>query len=42
MGMIRRPVNKAKSAKKFRRHVAHTKAANIPSRGVINRGGQRM
>lgn len=40
--MKRRPLNKAKSAKKFRKDVQYTKAANIPSRRAIMRGGQRM
>lgn len=40
--MKRRPLNKSKSAKKFRRDVKYTKAANMPSRHVIMRGGQRM
>lgn len=40
--MKRKPLNKAKSAKKFRKDVQKTKAANIPSRYTIQRGGQRM
>lgn len=40
--MKRKVLNKAKSAKKFRRDTKYTKAANVPSRHVIMRGGQRM
>lgn len=40
--MKRKPLNKAKSAKKFRRDVQYTKAANMPSKHTIMRGGQRM
>lgn len=40
--MKRRPLNKKSSAKKFRKDVSKTKAANIPSRKTIMRGGQRM
>lgn len=40
--MKRRPLNKVKSAKKFKQQVSKTKAANIPSRRSISRGGQRM
>lgn len=42
MSMYRKPVNKSGSAKHFRHNVAHTKAANLPSRRSIMRGGQRM
>lgn len=42
MGTFRKPLNKGSSAKKFRRDVSHTKAANVPSRRGIMRGGQRM
>lgn len=40
--MFRRPVNKKSSAKRFRKNVSKTKAANVPSRRGIMRGGQRM
>ncbi len=40
--MKRKPVNKVKSAKVFRHNVSKTKAANMPSRYTIMRGGQRM
>jgi len=40
--MKRKPLNKSRSAKEFRRAVKYTKAANVPSRYVIMRGGQRM
>lgn len=40
--MKRKPLNKGKSARKFRKDVSRTKAANVPSRHVIMRGGQRM
>jgi hypothetical protein len=40
--MKRKPLNKAKSARKFKKHVQYTKAANIPSKRTIQRGGQRM
>lgn len=40
--MKRRPLNKSKSARKFRHDVQYTKAANVPSRHIIMRGGQRM
>lgn len=40
--MKRYPVNKSRPARKFRKAVSTTKAANIPSRHVIMRGGQRM
>mgnify|MGYP003325855938 CR=1 FL=1 len=36
----RKPVNKHKSAKKFRRDMAHTKAANMAPPPM--RGGYRM
>ncbi|QXP08544.1 MAG: hypothetical protein [Arizlama microvirus] len=42
MGTFRKPVNKSQSARKFRKNVSKTKAANIPSRKVLMRGGQRM
>jgi len=42
MGTFRKPVNKGSSAKKFRHNVSKTKAANLPSRHVLMRGGQRM
>lgn len=38
--MKRMPVNKHKSASKFRRQVSHTKAANIASGPM--RGGWRL
>lgn len=38
----RKPLNKVKSAKKFKKQVSKTKAANLPSRRIIQRGGQRM
>lgn len=37
--MYRRPVNKAKSAAKFRRNTRRTKGANI---GAVLRGGIRL
>lgn len=40
--MKRSPVNKSNSAKTFRKNVSKTKAANIPTRRVLMRGGQRM
>lgn len=40
--MKRKPLNKKASARKFRKDVQYTKAANIPSRKTIQRGGQRM
>lgn len=40
--MRRRPVNKKSSARKFRKNVSKTKAANLPGRRGISRGGQRM
>lgn len=42
MSTKRRPLNKAKSAHKFRKAVGKTKAANVPSKRTIMRGGQRM
>nr|QJB20917.1 MAG: hypothetical protein [Microvirus sp.] len=38
--MKRRPLNKSRSARKFRKAVKYTKAANLPRK--ITRGGQRM
>lgn len=43
--MKRKPVNKAKSAKEFRRNVSHTKAANVRSSSQpqnVMRGGWRL
>lgn len=38
--LSRSPVNKFKSAKRFKGHVGHTKAANLPV--VPMRGGWRL
>ena len=38
--MVRKPVNKPKSAKEFRRNVGKTKAANVKSGPM--RGGIRL
>lgn len=38
--MYRHPVNKAKSASKFRRQAGKTKALNL--RNPVNRGGIRL
>lgn len=40
--MKRFSVNKAKSAKKFRRNVGKTKAANVDRSGGPMRGGWRL
>lgn len=42
MSLKRRPVNKSRSASKFRKQASKTKAANVPSKRTIMRGGQRM
>lgn len=42
MGLFRKPVDKASSAKKFRHSISRTKAANVPTKRAIMRGGQRM
>lgn len=42
MSTYRKPVNKSRSSKTFRNNVSKTKAANLPSRAVLMRGGQRM
>lgn len=38
--LSRKPVSKAKSAKQFRKHVSHTKAANVQT--SVMRGGWRL
>lgn len=38
--VIRRPVNKSRSARKFRRQVSRTASVNIPR--TIMRGGYRL
>lgn len=40
MPLVRRPVNKAKSARKFRSQTTRTKGANM--RGAPMRGGIRL
>lgn len=39
--MRRRPVNKAKSAKEFRRNVSKTKAANVIDSQSVRQGPMR-